>query len=294
MINEVLKGSRLMRFERYDTTEAFADDVLEILLENEAQNNHPINIALTKDEDSSSWLLGSIKDEKGSIVLVTARMSPFNMVLYETGNKPNKAATKLLSDELKAMGYALPGVMAEQGLSQRFAEDYMGSSTKDGVACHSFAMSLMYLDAVNAIDRAPGYSRELQEDDLFFAPYWARAFSEDAHVDTFDYPEMVEMLRKRLNKDVHYFWIDGHPVSQAVNGRNTINGAVVNSVYTPPNFRGSGYASSVVAELSQNLLERGNRFCCLFADTKNPVSCGIYRKIGYRDLCLFEEIKFPS
>ena len=55
-----------------------------------------------------------------------------------------------------------------------------------------------------------------------------------------------------------------------------------------------GYASSVVAELSQALLNRGNKFCCLFADAENPISCGIYRKIGYYDLCVVDVIKFDK
>ncbi len=67
---------------------------------------------------------------------------------------------------------------------------------------------------------------------------------------------------------------------------------MVNAVYTPPHYRGNGYASSVVAELSQILLDRGNQFCCLFADAKNPISCGIYRKIGYENQCIMDELKF--
>jgi len=85
---------------------------------------------------------------------------------------------------------------------------------------------------------------------------------------------------------------DGHPVSQAVHARSTRNGAVINGVYTPPNYRRKGYATSVVTELTRILLERGNKFCSLFADAENPVSCGIYRKIGYYDLCVFDDIKF--
>lgn len=49
---------------------------------------------------------------------------------------------------------------------------------------------------------------------------------------------------------------------------------------------------SVVAELSQILLDRGHRFCCLFADAKNTISCGIYRKIGYENQCIMDELKF--
>jgi predicted GNAT family acetyltransferase len=66
---------------------------------------------------------------------------------------------------------------------------------------------------------------------------------------------------------------------------STPNGARVNLVYTKPGFRGKGYASSLAAEVSQGLLNEGKKFCVLFADLANPVSNGIYQKIGYQTCC---------
>lgn len=279
-----------MKFERYATLDRFAADTLDILLENEVQNNLPISFTHHKTADTSSWLLASVKDDNGNILLTAACTPPFNIVLYETGNKPNDTAVKRLSDELKGIGFDLPGVLSEQNLARRFAEMHIGH----GAFRRHMSMNIMRLDTPSVISKAPGHSRLLREDDLFFAPYWERAFGEDCHVEVYDIPTNVERLKARLNQETHFIWEDGYPVSQAVHGRSTQNGAVVNSVYTPPHYRGKGYASSVVAELSQVLLERGNKFCCLFADAENPVSCGIYRKIGYYDLCVFDEIKFEN
>ncbi|MDR2568669.1 MAG: hypothetical protein LBD23_00040 [Oscillospiraceae bacterium] len=53
-----------------------------------------------------------------------------------------------------------------------------------------------------------------------------------------------------------------------------------------------GYASSIVAELSHTIMERGKSYCFLFADAENLISCGIYRKIGYYDICVYDDIKF--
>jgi len=210
--------------------------------------------------------------------------------MYETGNKPNNDAVKLLSDELKSIKVALPGVLAEQGLAQRFAEAFAGSSEY----YKHLSMNLMRLDSVIVTQKAPGRCRPLQEDDLFYVPYWERSFGEECQIEVYDIPTNVKRIRKRIGKGSHFIWEDSHPVSQAYNERNTQNGAGISGVYTPPNYRGKGYASSVVAELSQALLERGYKFCFLFADAENPVSCGIYRKLGYFDLCVFDEIRFGS
>ncbi len=68
-------------------------------------------------------------------------------------------------------------------------------------------------------------------------------------------------------------------------GGPTPNGIRIGPVYTPPRLRGRGYASAVVAELSQTLLDRGRRFCFLFTDLANPTSNAIYERIGYVRVC---------
>jgi GNAT superfamily N-acetyltransferase len=279
-----------MKLELYENTEAFAADTLEILLENEVQNNLPISFIDSKKADKSDWLLGSVKDENGGVALVAACTPPFNIVLYETGNRQNDAAVRLLSDELKAAGFIPPGVLAERGLALRFAATFCENR---GFHRH-MSMNIMRLDAVKEMPKAPGRCRPQREDDLHYTPYWARAFAEECRVEVYGIPTNVARQRSQIETNTLYIWEDGHPVSQAAQGRKTQNGAVLSAVYTPPHYRGRGYASSVVAELSQILLDRGNKFCCLFADAENPISCGIYRKIGYYDLCVFEEIRFAN
>jgi predicted GNAT family acetyltransferase len=66
----------------------------------------------------------------------------------------------------------------------------------------------------------------------------------------------------------------------------------VSGVYTPPYFRGKGYASSCVAALSRLILERGFTKCVLYTDLANPTSNSIYQKIGYKPVCDSLEIKF--
>lgn len=276
-----------MKFERYPDTDRFAADVLELLLENEVQNNLPISFLSNKTDAVKNWLLASVKDDAGGVILTAACTPPFNLVLYETRNQPNDAAVRLLADTLKALGFAVPGVLGEQSLTRRFAETYAGSTYQ-----RHMSMNILRLDNVADIQKAPGGLRPLRETDLFFAPYWTRAFGEDCDVEIYEIATAAERLKGRVGADTNYFWEDGSPVSQAVHGRSTINGAVVNYVYTPPHYRGKGYASSCVAALSQLLLDRGFQFCALFADAKNPVSNGIYRKIGYKDVCMYDELKF--
>jgi predicted GNAT family acetyltransferase len=73
----------------------------------------------------------------------------------------------------------------------------------------------------------------------------------------------------------------GRVVSMAAVTRRTPWSASIGLVYTPPQLRGRGFASAVVAELSQRELDAGSRYCSLLADMANPTSNRIYAAIGY-------------
>ena len=81
-------------------------------------------------------------------------------------------------------------------------------------------------------------------------------------------------------------WEDGgEAVSVSGWGGPTPNGIRIGPVYTPPALRGRGYATALVAELSQALLDEGRSFCFLFTDLANPTSNAIYERIGYVRVC---------
>ena len=77
----------------------------------------------------------------------------------------------------------------------------------------------------------------------------------------------------------------------ALQTRPTQHGIGVGGVYTPPELRRRGYASSCVAALSQRLLDAGFEYCTLYTDLSNPTSNDIYQQIGYRPVGDVQEIK---
>ena len=87
---------------------------------------------------------------------------------------------------------------------------------------------------------------------------------------------------RRARQEATFFWeTEGHPVSMASLARPSRRGITINAVYTPPELRRRGYASALVAAVSNEGLKRGKDFCPLYTDISNPVSNSIYRKIGY-------------
>jgi predicted GNAT family acetyltransferase len=84
----------------------------------------------------------------------------------------------------------------------------------------------------------------------------------------------------------------GEIVSMAERTRPVVNVITIALVYTPPELRGKGYASSCVAALSQHLLDSGWPVCSLTTNLANPVSNHIYQRMGYRPVCDFNEYRF--
>lgn len=278
-----------MEFRRYDNAEVFRADVLDNLLKNEILNNLAISILTeSKARNTSDWLMAAVVDG-GEVSHAALNAKPFNLLLYEADSH-RRDGMELLAKEIKRLSADPPCVFAERGLARRFADAYASNHA----AAPERSMVVMRLDELADYKKAPGYCRELTVRDLYFAPFWERSFGEECRTQVFPIPDIVGRVSSRLGKGTHFVWEDGIPVSQAVHGRSTPCGAVINMVYTPPHYRGRGYATSVVAKLSGLLLDGGKDFCCLFADSGNPVAQEIYRKLGYYDVYTFDIVQFDT
>ncbi|MEG6612016.1 GNAT family N-acetyltransferase [Pseudoclostridium thermosuccinogenes] len=284
-----------MKLELYDNINSYTDDVLDILARHEIQNSLLISNCLRGKDGMSTedWFMGVIKDAGGIPQLIALMTPPHNVVIYERDNIPNNEAVALLAKEMVNLDVKVPGVLAEKSLALRFSDQYSsltGTVIKDGKK-----MRIYRLDEVNEVPMSSGSLRRAEERDLFFLPYWNAGFLLDCReAHSVDIPEAVERVKRSIGNNALYIWEDEVPVSQAAMGRKTLNGAVVNAVYTPPHFRGKGYATSCVASLSRKLLDDGYEFCSLFTDLANPVSNSIYMKIGYKPVCDYDEYRFEE
>ena len=127
---------------------------------------------------------------------------------------------------------------------------------------------------------APGTLRLALTPDVPVARAWMAAFIHDTrsrHVG-------ADTARRLIEEGRLHFWVDGQPRCMLGAVRDTPNTTGIAAVYTPPQFRNRGYASSAVATLSQQLLDAGRRSCFLYTDLANPVSNSVYRRVGYEPI----------
>jgi predicted GNAT family acetyltransferase len=213
----------------------------------------------------------------GALCLAGLQTPPFNLILgSETGAYPE--TLPLLVQHLLEGQPDLAGVLAVSPLAEAFAGLW---SERSGRSSRLTMRERVYeLRRVNPVRGIPGRLRPAEEADLGLISEWTRAFNLEAL--GIDDPQAAPIQRLRSRLPDTYLWEAGQAASMACVVRYTPHGAVVGMVYTPPEQRGHGYASALVAALSQRLLDSGCRFCALFTNLANPTSNHIYQEIGYQ------------
>ncbi|MDT9718592.1 GNAT family N-acetyltransferase [Paenibacillus sp. ClWae2A] len=288
-----------MQFKLYMDVHEFYRDTYEVLMRHEAQNMIPLgNIIIghqgkdkTDWRDPVNWLMVTISDATG-IQLTAIMTPPHNITLYATDNILNPEAVRCLIDGLNDR--EIPGVTTEKKLAEYFAEKYV---LRKGITIHTTMRQCIYeLTAVNPDIPRIGTVRLLDKKDLHFFPYWAEAFfsaSSYGKTEMFIPQEAEPYLYRIASKKLYILEDDkGMPVSMAGFTREMQTAIGVAFVYTPPYERGKGYATSIVAHISQLALDKGFTKCVLYTDLENPTSNSIYRKIGYMPICDSLQLEF--
>ena len=273
-----------------DDADAFLAEAGALLLEDEARHNLILGIAGTIRADPGLypeqrfWVV----TDGAETVAAALRTPPHQLVLARPRDESALAVlVDGIDDELPGVGGAVPEVEA-------FARDW---ARRHGITSRVVrSMGVYALERVQPVPRAPGASRPASREDEPLLLHWMRAFADEVLNESDpdrDHPEpMIEHRLASADAGFVVWEDDGEPVSFAGWGGPTPNGIRVGPVYTPPELRGRGYATTLVAELSTTLLEGGRSFCFLFTHLANPTSNAIYERIGYVRVCESTQIAF--
>jgi predicted GNAT family acetyltransferase len=205
---------------------------------------------------------------------------PHGLVLYSDQRDPAEALDQL-ADNLHTHGWTMPTVNGLTHLTAVFAPIW---AQRQGIGYVIDSEQRAFeLRKVEPPMYSAGAMRLATGTDLDLVAQWFAAFEQEAlHEQEIDPVVNRQRAQMRITDQTIYLWEDGEPVALAGITRPTPQGMGVGPVYTPPEQRGHGYATSLVAQVSQQLLASGRQFCTLFTDLANPTSNSIYQKIGYR------------
>lgn len=269
--------------QRFVGAEDFSAASLAFLVAREADNN--LLLGITSDllggagfgPEAPYFVVTKRGDE---VTAVALRTPPYNVTISAT---EDLEAVDAIAEDIGEVYGTLPGLLAPVAPAKRFVERWEALTTQ-----RSRVRANERIHKCNRVAhaRSPrGTMWPFRELDRQTAIQWTKLFIAESRLPHVGgEAEFKAGIDRRLTSldGGYFFWeADGELVSMAASGGRTPNGVRIGPVYTPPSYRGKGYASALVAELTSAMLDRGLDFCFLFTDLANPISNSIYAQIGY-------------
>ncbi|HEV2006055.1 MAG TPA: GNAT family N-acetyltransferase [Candidatus Limnocylindrales bacterium] len=267
-----------MELRRLGSVAAFLGLAGEFLAAREAEHNLIFGICSTMLGDPTIYpeppYLGVVIDGD-RVVAAAMRTPPHALILSET-DVP-EAIDVVLED---LAGTSLPGVLGPAALSAAFAEHW--AARAGGPVRLLVRERAFRLGRVKPPRPVAGSMRAATPADRPLVVTWLEAFVTEALEDEeWDSEELANRWIGGRTRTLKLWEDGGQVVSLAGVGGRTPTGIRIGPVYTPPEHRGVGYASNLVAAAAQEQLDAGRSFVFLFTDRANPTSNHIYEAIGF-------------
>jgi GNAT superfamily N-acetyltransferase len=279
-----------MDVETVTDAKSFAAVAAQVLDRDRAANNLALGILQTLLDrpgdyrEAYFWIVR----RRTEVLAAALRTPPYNLVLADPldlvpADPRDRGSVDVLAHGLLSTHPDLPGVTANEPWAMRFAEVWTSGS--DSTARISIGQGVYALTSVRAPRPVSGAPRPATAGDRPLLERWMTRFEREAlRAMTRDEHGAERAIAARLeggDSGGFSIWEDeGRAVSLSGWARIP-GGARIGPVYTPPDARGRGYASNLVAHVSGEMLTRGAEACFLYTDLGNPTSNAIYRRIGY-------------
>jgi len=267
-----------MRLDRYERADDFLATASPWLEQREAEHNLILGVASTARDFPEIYGPPYLATVAAGPTLVAAalRTLSYNVVLSEVDDE---RALDLLVADLRDINP--PGVVGPPDAAIAMANKWVAS--RGGEWAVGMEERIFELTEVIAPTPVAGAVRAPTPDDRPLLVDWIAAFGREA---------LGEQDGSRVTASVDdwlagkgrclWLWDDDGPRSLTGVGGRTPHGTRIGPVYTPPELRRRGYASALVAAVSQAQLDAGHQFCFLYTDLANSTSNKIYQAIGYR------------
>lgn len=251
---------------------------------------------LSKGEDVNSLFLGVLQaikagryenpfmatiEEDGEVLALIQMTPPHPLNLIFTNENRLEECMELLIKKLMELEIEISSIISLKPWAFLFAkkwEEKTGTSRK-----LLMDQGIYRLDnVIEALEDSPGSWRFADKEDCPLIEKWFNLFEEDAGLP----PTAKEDVEKRVASFVEqqevFLWVhDGKVVSMMKKARPSEHGVTVSFVFTPREERKKGYARTMVAAGTKELLKE-YKFCVLYTDLMNHTSNKIYQEIGYQ------------
>jgi predicted GNAT family acetyltransferase len=276
----------------HNNVQSFLEAAGPVLLRDEARHNLMFGICSTLAETPDAYPVSHLWTvvAEGETVLAALMTPPFNLLV---GRPADPVALGFAAEALLDQRLSVPGVTGALPEVDGFADAWERLSGTFGRL--RMAQGVYAVRAVRFPEAVEGRMRLSTTDDRELLVGWFDAFVAESLPEDWPHQDAGEAVDRRLRSSGGFaLWEDGEVVSLSGFGGETPHGIRIGPVYTPPHFRRRGYASALVAQLSQQLLDGGRDYCFLYTDLANPTSNRIYMDVGYELVCESADYVFRS
>jgi len=273
----------------YDDSSAYFDAALPLWLSDEPKNTMPygLGIQFSRERGNKTNHIMIIVFRKDRPVATFCRASYYpNGCISAIDEAHRAAAIDILTDHLRPIHRTLAiettsGPMPEAELfAQAFVKKNSSSFARYAAKMKAAFYTLTQIDP-QFKSRASGQMVTATLDQLDTVVQLVREFN-----DELKFPhssKLVEMQRDRVSRQLVFLWMspEGKPACIATLTGETKNSYRIGAVYTVPDERQKGFASSLTAALCRHILATKS-YCILGADTDNAVTNRMYQAIGFK------------
>lgn len=272
-----------LHLKRFRKATEFYDSVEEILQQDPALYNMPYGVLHGWAQSEKAGHLAPqplmLALMQGSTCLAAAaHLDPRPLMIFSRRDTPPKTWTgwpPLIRKEAIAPDRVIGTVADVKAWMQLWAPDQNNAPAMVHIA-HQ-------LKQVIAPRPSQGNARVARSAEGATIQEWVPRFMQDSFGELNIPGPAPQLIEKAIAKGMYWIWErNDQPVSMASFLRPNPEGIALGLVYTPPEARGKGYASNLVAQMSQFQLDQGKEWLALFTNADNPTSNKIYRNIGYK------------
>ncbi|ANU08927.1 GNAT family N-acetyltransferase [Planococcus antarcticus DSM 14505] len=268
-----------MEFLIYSDSAAFTERVSPLLYKNEDIHSLFLGVLGQIQANQYEEYFLAIAETGHEIVGACLMTPPHALQLVVFRHFPE--IEKEIAERLQNLGIEISGIVGEQETSSLFAKAWT-RQTEEMVKT-LMNQGLYRIDAVyKGLRKSEGSWRIASKKDGETLEKWYRLFEVETGIGRrSSQAEATHQISIFLERKEVYVWeVDGVAVSCMKKSRPSKNGITVSFVFTPESWRGNGYARTLVAEVTDELLLEFD-FVMLYTDLNNATANKIYREIGY-------------
>jgi uncharacterized protein len=229
-------------------------------------------------------------DGDNGVALAAVMARPHHLVLGGRGGDLNEWIEGIARD-LLGTRWNVPGVIGPSVMAYKFAGIWAN------LACVKFikgkALVIYEIKKLQWPPDVPGKLKLASMTEVDWITEWIHQSQKEALPDR-NVPSPREVVEARIKACDVYYWEDEKPVSLAAVMPAGLNGVRISLVYTPPEFRGKGYASICTASVTKMLLDARCKVCTAISEADDELTNRMYERIGYVKVCDVDEYIFET